>query len=1001
MILYNKIQKLQEGSKFINRKGIEMQLKDYANSIKDKKELITTGQIRTPRSIQYIKNIKPQADIKQDYISAEQRNAPLNPLQRPLIYLANPEKVLGDLGVPGMETSELDRQAVVANRLNPYQSGIERLKNKAKLGLGYVPRAALNTAMAAAFMPEGSGALGLINETLNPLAGITKNISEDVLQKVTYGVDNLGGIPKKSTLEKTVHFLDEKLINPIVYRKEIKDIKEFNKLSQELLQTSEGRRRLSNSLGISSDNLDFPQVTFNPRKISAYDPVENAINMNMRQISGLEKKGLDLSPRTVFAHEKGHWLQREADKNSKNYIGRVNNYNKNPTSLKKYEYPIPRSNPTDFEEYAQHLYGIDPKTKMMDIPLLDELPGTLGDQFFVNRNANYFAKGNADYTSVEPTAFFREMRQNMINKGYIKNQYDDITGDLIKKFMEENPRDRVSSFTSPTNKNLEGLSHVFRNLPAILPIAGATYLTTRQEQRFQKGGILQFKKQPFRLQNQYNTVSRDATSIPKQQARPLQQLNVRNKTDKEIAQEREARIQASIEAQKTPYTKENWRQQLASETAATGDKLRVSNSPNFFDDHINPAAMIGSMASGLGQAPLQAQQSDSALPYVTAIGAPLFMGAVGGLGANTTAKFANNVINPMAGTGSIIKGLKNKIVSKALGSSNNKAFLEKYLTSPKKGKILLPSGNKDLKKIPLGGGPSKPLENTLWVVDAAEDVDPIISSRIRYDDLSSLMEKQGKNFSKKYGTKYTEKDLGLYAKMEAINKNRLQTQSHFSMGTDIEVSDKFIDKHGIARQYEPMDELLTDAYTQGYDSRINNRVNQHEAEASTAFYKKEVAPKLEELIKKNKLKSPEVLHRGEADYALKKVWRDGVKQPNGSVKYSELQKGDVFKPGSFLSTSISRQNADNFGKLSSEITAPAGQSILFPNATGVRNYFPEKEVLLPRKLKYRVDDIVEKPLGGRNIDGTPIVSRLFKHSIVNPYTTVGAVVGTSMINKNK
>ena len=131
--------------------------------------------------------------------------------------------------------------------------------------------------------------------------------------------------------------------------------------------------------------------------------------------------------------------------------------------------------------------------------------------------------------------------------------------------------------------------------------------------------------------------------------------NVRNKTDKEIAQEREAKIQASVEAQKTPYTRENWRQQLASETAATGDKLRVSLEPNFFDDYINPASMIGSMASNLGQAPLQAQQSDSILPYVTAIGVPLFMGAVGGLGAKTTGQFVNNMVNPLAGTGDLLK----------------------------------------------------------------------------------------------------------------------------------------------------------------------------------------------------------------------------------------------------------------------------------------------------------------------------------------------------------
>jgi len=180
-------------------------------------------------------------------------------------------------------------------------------------------------------------------------------------------------------------------------------------------------------------------------------------------------------------------------------------------------------------------------------------------------------------------------------------------------------------------------------------------------QEFQRGGISQFKKKPFQLKSEVNQVKREATNISKQQARPLQQLNVRNKTDKEIAQEREQRIQASVEAQKVPYTKENWRQQLANETLATGDKLRVSLEPNFFDDYLNPAAMVGNMASNLGKAPLQAQQSDSNLPYITAIGAPLVTGALAGIGTKTTGQFVNNVGNPLAGTGDLLKNINNPI----------------------------------------------------------------------------------------------------------------------------------------------------------------------------------------------------------------------------------------------------------------------------------------------------------------------------------------------------
>jgi hypothetical protein len=157
-----------------------------------------------------------------------------------------------------------------------------------------------------------------------------------------------------------------------------------------------------------------------------------------------------------------------------------------------------------------------------------------------------------------------------------------------------------------------------------------------------------------------NLKASDATKVVTKNRPELTSKIARNKTDKEIAQEREAKIQDSMRYQNIPFTKDNWREVLAGETKAIGDKLRVSNEPNFFDDYVNPAAMIGNMASNLGQAPLQAQQSDSYMPYVTSVGTPLAMGALAGLGANSTGQFVNNLANPLAGTGDLAKGLYNK-----------------------------------------------------------------------------------------------------------------------------------------------------------------------------------------------------------------------------------------------------------------------------------------------------------------------------------------------------
>jgi hypothetical protein len=69
---------------------------------------------------------------------------------------------------------------------------------------------------------------------------------------------------------------------------------------------------------------------------------------------------------------------------------------------------------------------------------------------------------------------------------------------------------------------------------------------------------------------------------------------------KEVAQEERQNTRNSIEAQKNSIYKRQLEQQVAAETSATGDKLRVSLEPNLFDDYINPAAMIGAWQSNLG-----------------------------------------------------------------------------------------------------------------------------------------------------------------------------------------------------------------------------------------------------------------------------------------------------------------------------------------------------------------------------------------------------------------
>lgn len=272
-------------------------------------------------------------------------------------------------------------------------------------------------------------------------------------------------------------------------------------------------------------------------------------------------------------------------------------------------------------------------------------------------------------------------------------------------------------------------------------------------------------------------------------------------------------------------------------------------------------------------------------------------------------------------------------------------------------------------------------------------------------------------FENTFGKKYTEKDLGLHGRLQEtemgkrdpkvasiikINneENKLKDPLEKNSLTSVQNKDKeFERKHGISKRYSKTDELLNNAYTHGYDSRMSNRREIYEdvdngdydaVNPNKKFYKKEVAPKLENLIKKNKLKSEENLFRGEGDYGLSHVWRDNKKLPKGSVKLSELQVGDIHKPGSFISTSRDINRARGFGEVISHIKAPKGQSILNSNSLKGGAFPSEKEVVLPSKLRFKVESIHK---AGNNT--------IFKKSIVNPYTIAGGLGLSSMFHGNK
>ena len=117
-----------------------------------------------------------------------------------------------------------------------------------------------------------------------------------------------------------------------------------------------------------------------------------------------------------------------------------------------------------------------------------------------------------------------------------------------------------------------------------------------------------------------NWVNLKAIKAPKSEVQPKRMLKPEDfkSTDAELLAERKRkdnqeytdrldRLATAKKAEnKNVIGDKDWRQNLADKTGAIGDKLRVSNKPNFFDDNINPAAMVGNMASSIGKAPKEA-----------------------------------------------------------------------------------------------------------------------------------------------------------------------------------------------------------------------------------------------------------------------------------------------------------------------------------------------------------------------------------------------------------
>jgi hypothetical protein len=389
------------------------------------------------------------------------------------------------------------------------------------------------------------------------------------------------------------------------------------------------------------------------------------------------------------------------------------------------------------------------------------------------------------------------------------------------------------------------------------------------------------------------------------------------------------------------------------EDMGTDLQTRVFQTGNkTYDSYLNTPGYIAHMAGNLAKAPAEAQRQNSLMPYVSAIGEPLLLGA----GETIAEPYVKKAVEKLAPY--YTKAI-NLLKPSAKKSYSNAEYAKKLLNDIK--------NKSDIKyqQKPVRTSEEKIYhtldqnENTIandFYNSEQTELNTLKAENQRFgitsNELEKLKIKHKPEFEQLYGKNYMDKDLGLFAKMKNINEiARLETERKSFLK---KMDEAFILKHRIKENNTPEEELLIDIYTKGYDKILNKRKGSFPEGKVSKFYNEEVIPKLEELIKQNKLQDEQILTRGDYDYLVENVWdAKGNKLP--PTKYSELQVGYEWEPNSFLSTSIDKNIGFGTSNLKSEIIAPKGQSVLYPNASGVKNFDTELEVLLPEKLRYKVE----------------------------------------------
>jgi hypothetical protein len=476
----------QEGTQVVNsrqKRGLDLLVKETNNAKKDREELNTTGQIKKPRSLHYKKlTPKQQPTLSQDKMSVVDRQKANNAmeqvnkeqlgvLERPLIYLASPEKVLGDIGVPGMETSEEDRQKIMVNRYNPYQSNEDRLKNTIEMGLGYVPEATVNTGLAMMGM-ENPTVGKLANEIFNPLAGIKTSISPELRQGIrTNGFLDIfkSKKPMNTSGQDWLHKWnnDPITLNKIAEREKLSEIsshprfeeafpeypvikegqladKELNDIKTEFINNVIGNDR---NFPIKTNIKEIPVLSYEDLKINEPQTYKETINKSMGISPGRSKVYIDDAqfknlPLERKESTKVHELTHSAENNGDNLT---------------------------INEQKELLAPFDKNNFQLDRPIWDGK--TYGESYYT-----------------EPTEIHARMNQGRFQLGL--SPKDKFTEEMFDKVSKENDWQGMGKYIKDKKGFIDLMNNFWAVPPAVIG-AGALQQGTQEEvPQYKQGGII-------------------------------------------------------------------------------------------------------------------------------------------------------------------------------------------------------------------------------------------------------------------------------------------------------------------------------------------------------------------------------------------------------------------------------------------------------------------------------------------------------------------------------